>query len=240
MQAFLLPQNAVAETESFVLFVDAFRYELAEEFCKRLAKYKLKVSLQAGWSAIPSLTPTAKRNVSPIATAISIQSGIAEFRPQLQNGKDLLTPVFRDALKTADFKLVTNANDIQGEGKYWQEIGDIDTKGHEEQADMVKRIEELFDQVQEALDVAFERGIKRIKIVTDHGWLYYREVYLNPTQCRVNRNPLGSLCINQRRGNYRFAASALAMEPIHLYCLCSRHFIFQSKRRVRSRRYFDT
>jgi hypothetical protein len=164
-------QNAVAETESFVLFVDAFRYELAEEFCKRLEKQKVTVSLQSSWSAIPSLTPTAKPNVSPIATEISIQSGIAEFRPQLQNGKDLLTPVFRDALKTADFKLVTSANDIQVEGKYWQEIGDIDTKGHEEQADMVKRIEELFDQVQEALDVAFERGIKRIKIVTDHGWL---------------------------------------------------------------------
>jgi hypothetical protein len=164
-------QNAVAETESFVLFVDAFRYELAEEFCKRLAKNKLKVSLQAGWSAIPSLTPTAKPNVSPIATAISIQSGIAEFRPQLQNGKDLLTPVFRDALKTADFKLVTKSNDIQIEGKYWQEIGEIDTKGHEEQAEMVKRIEELFDQIEEALDVAFERGIKRIKIVTDHGWI---------------------------------------------------------------------
>lgn len=164
-------QNAVAETESFVLFVDAFRYELAEEFCKRLEKQKLTVLLQAGWSAIPSLTPTAKPNVSPIAMAVSVQSGIAEFRPQLQNGKDLLTPVFREALKAADFKLVTHASDIQGEGKYWQEIGDIDTKGHEEQADMVKRIEELFDQVQEALDVAFERGINRIKIVTDHGWL---------------------------------------------------------------------
>ncbi|WP_439504875.1 BREX-1 system phosphatase PglZ type B [Sediminibacterium sp.] len=164
-------QKAVSEIESFVLFVDAFRYELAEEFCKRLTKYKLKVSLQASWSAIPSLTPTAKPNVSPIANAVSIKSGITEFRPQLQNGKDLLTPVFRDALKTADFKLVTNANDIQSEGKYWKEIGDIDTKGHEEQADMVKRIEELFDQVEEALEVAFERGIKRIKIVTDHGWL---------------------------------------------------------------------
>jgi hypothetical protein len=55
--------------------------------------------------------------------------------------------------------------------KYWQEIGDIDTKGHEEQADMVKRVEELFEQIQEALDVAFEKGVKRIKIVTDHGWL---------------------------------------------------------------------
>jgi hypothetical protein len=164
-------QVAAAESESFVLFVDAFRYELAEEFCRRLEKYKWKVSLQAGWSAAPSLTPTAKPNVSPIATSVSTQSGIEEFRPQLHNGKDLLTPAFREALKAVEFKLVTNANDIQGEGKYWQEIGDIDTKGHEEQAEMVKRIEELFDQVQEALGVAFERGVKRIKIVTDHGWL---------------------------------------------------------------------
>ncbi len=164
-------QTASAETESFVLFVDAFRYELAEEFCKRLSKNKFKVSLETGWSAIPSLTPTAKPNVSPIATSVSTQSGITEFRPQLQNGKDLLTNIFRDALKANNYKFVSNANDIAGEGKYWQEIGDIDTKGHEEQADMVKRIEELFEQVQEALDVAFEKGIKRIKIVTDHGWL---------------------------------------------------------------------
>jgi hypothetical protein len=164
-------QVAKPETETFVLFVDAFRYELAEEFSRRLVKQQLKVSLQAGWSAVPSLTPTAKPNVSPIATSVSNKSNITEFRPQLQSGKDLLTPVFRDALKTADFKLVTKANDIQGEGRYWQEIGDIDTKGHEEQADIVKRIEELFDQVQEALNVAFEKGIKRIKIVTDHGWL---------------------------------------------------------------------
>ena len=164
-------QTAASETENYVLFVDAFRYELAQEFTKRLEKQKLKVSLRAGWSAIPSLTPTAKPNVSPIATAVSTQSTITEFRPQLQIGKDLQTQAFRDALKAADFKLVTHANDIQADGNYWQEIGDIDTKGHEEQADMVKRIDELFDQVQEALDVAFERGIKRIKIVTDHGWL---------------------------------------------------------------------
>lgn len=164
-------QTATKETETYVLFVDAFRYELAEEFTKRLEKQKLKVSLQAGWSAIPSLTPTAKPNVSPIATSVSTLSTITEFRPQLHSGKDLQTQAFRDALKAADFKLVTNANDIQADGNYWQEIGDIDTKGHEEQADMVKRIDELFEQIQEALDVAFERGIKRIKIVTDHGWL---------------------------------------------------------------------
>ncbi|KAF0128487.1 MAG: PglZ domain-containing protein [Bacteroidetes bacterium] len=164
-------QSAAEETETFVLFVDAFRYELAQEFSQRLEKHKWKVSIQAGWSAIPSLTPTAKPNASPIAKAVNMQSGIAEFRPQLNNGKDLLTPVFREALKDSGFKLVTHDVDIQPDGKYWQEIGDIDTKGHEEQSDMVKRIDELFEQLHEVLDVAFERGINRIKIVTDHGWL---------------------------------------------------------------------
>jgi hypothetical protein len=164
-------QVATPESESFVLFVDAFRYELAQEFSKRLEKVKLKVDLQTTWSAIPSLTPTAKPNVSPIATAVSTNSNIAEFRPELQNGKDLVTYVFREALQASGFKLVTNAYDIEGEGKYWQEIGDIDTKGHEEQSNMVRRIEELFDQVQEAIELAFEKGIKRIKVVTDHGWL---------------------------------------------------------------------
>jgi hypothetical protein len=166
-------QTSTSEEETFVLFVDAFRYELAEEFSKKIneSAHHLKVELKADWSAIPSLTPTAKPNVSPIATDISVQSNISEFRPQLLNGKDLITPVFREALNAKGFKLVTNTGDINSEGKYWQEIGEIDTKGHEEQAGMVKRIDELFEQVLEVLNTAFERGIKRIKIVTDHGWL---------------------------------------------------------------------
>lgn len=77
-------QNAVAETETFVLFVDAFRYELAEEFCRKLANQKLKVTLATGGPAIPSVTPTAKPNVSPIATEVSTLSAITEFRPQLK------------------------------------------------------------------------------------------------------------------------------------------------------------
>ncbi len=164
-------QTAIEETESFVLFVDAFRYELAKEFCDRLEKQKWEVTLQENWSAIPTLTATAKPNVSPISSLVSIESEIADFRPKLQNGKDLLTQNFRDALKDADFKYVAKASDIEGKGKYWQEIGEIDTKGHEEQAGMVKRVDELFEQVEEAINIAFEKGIKRIKIVTDHGWL---------------------------------------------------------------------
>jgi hypothetical protein len=164
-------QLAKEEEESYLLFVDAFRYELAEEFCKRLEKLKYKVDLFNGWSAIPSLTPTAKPNISPIAKSVSTVSEISEFRPQLINGKDLQTAAFREQLSANGFKYISNSNDIDSSVKSWQEIGDIDTKGHEEQSDMVKRIDELFEQVLETIEVAFEKGVKRIKIVTDHGWL---------------------------------------------------------------------
>ena len=164
-------QTAAIETESFVLFVDAFRFELADEFCKRLLQFNYQVSLESNWSAIPTLTPTAKPNVSPMAPAISIASEIKEFRPQLKSGKDLQTAAFRESLDDFNFKLIKPGDDIDPDKLCWQEIGDIDTKGHEEQSDMVKRIEELFEQVQEVIETAFEKGVKRIKIVTDHGWL---------------------------------------------------------------------
>ncbi|MCK9311558.1 MAG: BREX-1 system phosphatase PglZ type B [Bacteroidales bacterium] len=164
-------QTAIPESEQYVLFVDAFRFELAEEFYERLLKSNYLVTLDSGWSSIPTLTPTAKPNVSPIAADISVTSDIKEFRPQLNSGKDLLTTAFRDALVANNFKFIASNSDIDPETPCWQEIGDIDTKGHEEQSEMVKRIGELFEQVQEIIDTAFEKGVKRIKIVTDHGWL---------------------------------------------------------------------
>ena len=164
-------QTASVETESFVLFVDAFRFELAQEFCTRLLKFKYQVTLGTNWSAIPTVTPTAKPNVSPMATAVCETSDIKDFRPQLKLGKDLQTLAFRESLVTYRFKYIANGIDLNFEEQCWQEIGDIDTKGHEEQSNMVKRIEELFEQVQEVIDHALNQGVKRIKIVTDHGWL---------------------------------------------------------------------
>ncbi|MBK7341706.1 MAG: BREX-1 system phosphatase PglZ type B [Saprospiraceae bacterium] len=125
-------QTAIEETEHFVLFVDAFRYELAKEFYDRLGDQGYKINLQVGWSAIPSLTPTAKANVSPIATIVSTTSDIKEFRPQLNNGKDLNTANFRAALAENGFEHIPNSSAIDAQKKQWQEIGEIDTKGHAE------------------------------------------------------------------------------------------------------------
>ncbi len=169
--ALFTSQSVTEETESFVLFADAFRYEAAEEFVRRFQDSNYTISLEVDWTAIPSLTATAKPAVSPVAPKVSIQSTISEFRPALENGKDLNTQVFRDTMKGVGYTCIRNANEIELGNKYWQETGKIDSQGHEEQAGMVKRMVEFFDQVQEALENAFEKGIEKIKIVTDHGWL---------------------------------------------------------------------
>ena len=36
---------------------------------------------------------------------------------------------------------------------------------------MLKRTDELFDEITEVIDAAIEAGIEEITIVTDHGWL---------------------------------------------------------------------
>ncbi len=159
------------DDQEFILFVDALRYELGMEFLDRLANAGYKVSISTGWSALPSLTPTAKPAVSPLSGVVSEASACNEFRPQLQNGKDLQTAAFRHALAEQDFVFVSSSADIQSGQRHWQEIGDIDTKGHTEQAGMVRRIDELFEQLQETISSAFGKGIQRIRIVTDHGWL---------------------------------------------------------------------
>ncbi len=164
-------QKVIPETEAFVLFVDALRYELANEVYSKLKKDGFKVQIQTTWSAIPSLTATAKPAVSPIAMEISTESKISEFRPQLKNGADLSTPAFREVLSKAGYHYLGKLSDIQESGKFWHEIGNLDTRGHEEQSNLVKRIDEFVEQLTDAIDTIFEKGINRIKIVTDHGWL---------------------------------------------------------------------
>jgi len=164
-------QKFKEETEDFLLFVDAFRYELAVEFYQKLRDSDFDVNLDYKWTALPTLTPTAKPYNSPIADLINSSSNCNEFRPQLNNGKDLQTAIFRDTLLQKDFHYAASVSTISEGEKTWMEIGDIDTKGHEEQANMVKRIEELYSSFLETIEDIFSKGVTRIKVVTDHGWL---------------------------------------------------------------------
>jgi len=170
-QRIFTEQVVSEESESYILFVDALRWEMASELSGLLSDQGYITELRSTWSAIPSLTATSKPSNSPIASQVSPKSSFNDFRPETNSGKDLQTAVFRETLLKQGWRHVTKPSDIVLGKNHWQEIGDIDTKGHAEQAEIVKRIDELFESIKEMLDSIFEKGITRIKIVTDHGWL---------------------------------------------------------------------
>lgn len=169
----LLPSSVPPPSEEgFVLFVDAFRLEVAQEFVAQLRQEGYEVELITAWSALPSVTPTAKAWSSPLAGIVSRQSAVADFVPQLaDSGKVLNTANFRGALPQVGYSYLPLGTALQSGQRYWQEIGDVDTKGHEEQAGIVHRIPELLRRVKEAVDRALEGGAPHIRLVTDHGWL---------------------------------------------------------------------
>lgn len=158
-------------SETFILFVDAFRYDVACEFLSSPPTNNYEYTIHHRRCALPSLTPTAKPAVSPVTEEISSTSSFNEFRPQFKNGKDVAQATFKEVLAQKGFTFVNNSNDINSAGRHWQETGEIDKKGHEEQSGMIRRIPECLEKIYEIISIAFEKGISEIKIVTDHGWL---------------------------------------------------------------------
>lgn len=166
-----LEHAKVIENAEFLLFVDAFRYDLAIEFCDHLPN-NFEIELNQSWSALPSLTATSKPSVSPIASMLSKDSSIKEFQPNFLSGSPCNTHYFRKELKEINVEYISSTSEIvDPKTKYWMEIGDIDKKGHQEQSEMFKRIPDLLTELKETITRITDKGIKKVTIVTDHGWL---------------------------------------------------------------------
>jgi hypothetical protein len=164
--------NEFKPSSKFILFVDAFRYDLAVDFCEQLSDTRFEHSFETSWSAIPSLTPTSKPSVSPIIGNLSKESEWNTFQAQLKTGKPLSHHYFKSSLADKGVQFISSSQEIEDpEGKYWLEIGDIDKKGHQEQEAMLKRIPDLLKDVRETVDAIVKKGVRSIQIVTDHGWL---------------------------------------------------------------------
>lgn len=161
----------VIDEAKFILFVDAFRYDLALEFCNHLSN-NFDVEIEQTWSALPSLTATSKPSVSPIANSLSRNSAIKDFQPHFESGKPCSHYNFKKELKEKGVEFLGSPSGIKDpKSRYWMEIGDIDTKGHQEQSDMFKRIPELLKELKDTVNKIADKGVLKITIVTDHGWL---------------------------------------------------------------------
>lgn len=84
------PRLADVASGTCLLFADGLRYDLAHKLKQSLEAKQVAVQLGHQFVALPSVTPTAKPAVSPVAGKLTGTAAGEEFRPCLAtDGKDL-------------------------------------------------------------------------------------------------------------------------------------------------------
>ena len=166
------PRLSAMAAGTCVLFVDGLRYDVGQKLLPMLAGRVGAVEESHHFVALPSVTPTAKPAVSPVAGQIKGSAAGEDFRPCLAaDGKDLTPERFRKLLANEGVQYL-GAHDLgDPEGKGWTEFGNLDTTAHNEGAGMARRIPELLATLVQRVEALLEAGWRELRIVTDHGWL---------------------------------------------------------------------
>ena len=167
-----------AETPTFspgdcVLFVDGLRFDIGKRLAESLEHSGFEISEQPAWAALPSVTATGKAAVTPVRGKICGKDNNSDFEPSvadtgqpLKNGYHL-----KKLLIGAGWSILERSADGDGQGMAWCEFGDIDHEGHDRGSKLAKRMESLILEITERIRELFAAGWKRVRVVTDHGWL---------------------------------------------------------------------
>jgi len=155
-----------------VLFADGLRLDVGQKLNNLLKGRVEKVELSHQAVALPSVTPTSKPAVSPVADKINGVTAGEEFRPSVaETEKDLTTDRFRKLLEEAGFQVLSSLDIGNPEGRAWTEYGNLDQTGHKEGIGLASRVQELLRGLAARIESLLAAGWREVRVVTDHGWL---------------------------------------------------------------------
>lgn len=153
------------------VFVDGLRYDVAVQLQQRLLSLG-DTALSARWTSLPSVTASGKAWCSPVAAHIAGTVVDTEFEPRVAaDGKPLSGHNLRKLLTDQGVQPLDKHETGDPQGQAWTEAGDLDHYGHEHGLRLARDLDSQLDQVVERVGELVEAGWKRIRIVTDHGWL---------------------------------------------------------------------
>lgn len=161
-----LPDPLPLDDADALLFVDGLRMDLAHQLAEMLRDEGASVEVTWPWSGFPTVTATCKPLASPVAARF--RGAAAEgFAPVTSDGKPVGKPELMRELAAQGWRAEKSLLPTE---KCWLEIGHIDQDGHSLQG-------RLPDQFPGALHpivaevVSLARAGRRVRIITDHGWL---------------------------------------------------------------------
>ena len=153
------------------VFVDGLRYDVAMQLQQRLLTLGI-ATLSARWTSLPTVTASGKAWCSPVAAHIVGTVTDNEFEPRVAaDGKPLSGHNFRKLLTDQGVQPLDKHETGDPQGQAWTEAGDLDHYGHEHGLRLARDLNSQLDQVVERVQELVDAGWKRIRVVTDHGWL---------------------------------------------------------------------
>jgi len=159
-----------------LLFVDGLRYDLGERLALLAEERGTEVRRSWRWAALPTVTATAKPAVMLAADHVSPRSTmVADFTPQYgEERRPLTTDQLRKMLRERDIEAVDESMlgaPLHTESIGWAECGQFDKLGHEFGVDLAQHAEGQLAQVLDRVLGLLSAGWRRVRVVTDHGWL---------------------------------------------------------------------
>ncbi len=167
--------EAVAEysvSGECVFFIDGLRFDIAHTLVDKLKIQGFEIDLSANWSALPTVTSTAKAAVTPIHQLITGRTTDVDFQPGLKSEDKTYSQYYlKKLLKNQGWQYIASDETGDPSGKAWTECGDIDKEGHAKQLKLAQRIDPLLDEIVERIVELESVGWRHIRVVTNHGWL---------------------------------------------------------------------
>ncbi len=154
-----------------VFFVDGLRFDIAKRLCIRLEKLG-SLTLSNDWAALPSVTATAKAAVTPVHERLTGRTTDKDFHPSiLETDASFSSHYLKKYLAEKGWAYLEDTETGDPSANAWVQSGDIDKEGHIKGLKLASRIDPLLDEITERVEDLLSAGWRRIRIVTDHGWL---------------------------------------------------------------------
>jgi hypothetical protein len=174
-----LVTGVTAERETCVVFVDGLRFDIGGALKEKLEALGLSVQLGHRMSPLPTVTATAKPLASPAYAELEGTVGSDEFSPiitttgQLANASRLRDRIAALGIEVLDPEEMRIPAGTPGGG--WTETGRLDELGHKLGIGLAAQVNSDLERIVDRVSGLLGSGWRRIRIVTDHGWLLLPE-----------------------------------------------------------------
>ncbi len=163
--------RAPYQASECVMFVDGLRYDVAQRLAERLRSGGLAVTVTSTWTTTPSVTASGKSWATPVADQLRGSESGKDFAPVVMSGATATAEQLRRLLQQSGWEVLSDTTGENCAGRAWTECGDLDHYGHEHGMRLARDIESQLAVIAERTVELLGAGWKKIRIVTDHGWL---------------------------------------------------------------------